>query len=162
MHRPRLLALVASLVALLAVPRTASADITGFLGFCPNVGTRAAKGLAVSGGFAIVGFEFEYSDISESADKGAPGLRTGMANVFIQTPVELAGFRFYATAGGGFYTEELGVASEKNLAVNAGGGFKRKLAGPFRLRADYRVFKLNGSPLNDTYHRFYAGVSLSF
>jgi hypothetical protein len=161
MHRPRLLALAVLLVAL-AVPRPASADITGFLGFCPSVGTRAAKGLAVSGGFAIVGFEFEYSDISESAGKRAPGLRTGMANVFIQTPVELAGFRLYATAGGGFYAEDLGVASEKNVAVNVGGGFKRKLAGPFRLRVDYRVFKLSGSPLNDTYHRMYAGVSLSF
>jgi hypothetical protein len=162
MHRRRLLALTASLVALLAVPRAASADITGFLGFSPSVGTRAAKGVAVSGGFTVVGFEFEYSDISESADKRAPGLRTGMANVFIQTPVELAGFRFYATAGGGFYAEDLGVASERNVAVNAGGGFKRTLAGPLRLRVDYRIFKLSGSPLNDQYHRLYAGVSLSF
>ncbi len=45
---------------------------------------------------------------------------------------------------------------------NFGGGAKIKLVGPLRVRLDYRVFKLQGSPLYETYHRFYAGANLSF
>ena len=46
--------------------------------------------------------------------------------------------------------------------MNIGGGAKLKLVGPLRLRLDYRVFKLQGSPLYETYHRFYAGANLAF
>jgi len=162
MNRSRFFVLAAALAALLAAPRVASADITAFLGLSPTSGTRAAKGLAVGGGLLVVGFEFEYSDISEDSEKGAPGLRTGMANVLVQTPIAVHGLQFYATAGGGFYAEDLGLASEKNFGVNIGGGVKAHLAGPLRLRVDYRVFKLGGTPVNDQYHRIYAGLNLAF
>ena len=37
--------------------------------------------------------------------------------------------------------------SETNVGVNVGGGVKMSLAGPLRLRLDYRVFTLKGTPL---------------
>ncbi len=39
---------------------------------------------------------------------------------------------------------------------------KIKLAGPLRLRLDYRVFLLRGSPLYEKPQRFYAGINLGF
>ena len=48
------------------------------------------------------------------------------------------------------------------FASDFGGGVKIRLVGPLRVRVDYRVFKLTGSPLVDTYHRFYAGANLAF
>jgi hypothetical protein len=162
MHRPSFLALIVVVAALLGPARPASADITAFLGFSPTTATRTALGVAVGGGFLVVGFEFEYSSISEDAEQLAPGLKTGMANLLVQTPFPIAGLQFYGTAGGGFYAEDLGVATEKNVGANIGGGVKIHLLGPLRARIDYRVFKLRGSPINDKYHRFYAGVNLGF
>jgi hypothetical protein len=36
------------------------------------------------------------------------------------------------------------------------------LAGPIRLRLDYRVFNLNGNPLYNHVQRFYGGLSIAF
>ena len=47
-------------------------------------------------------------------------------------------------------------------AINIGGGMKIPLLGPIRVRADYRVFQLRGSPLHTTYQRFYVGGNLAF
>jgi len=47
-------------------------------------------------------------------------------------------------------------------AVNLGGGAKIHLVGPLRLRLDYRVFNLQGTPRYETYHRFYVGANLRF
>jgi hypothetical protein len=156
--------LAAALVAagVLGSAATASADITAFLGFSPTVATRSARGLAVGAGFTIVGFEFEYSDLVEHLQDGAPGLRTGMFNGVLQTPVAVSGLQFYGTLGAGIYREELGLVSETSLAVNVGGGVKVRLLGPLGARFDYRVFKLRGDPVKDTYHRLYAGVNLRF
>jgi hypothetical protein len=70
--------------------------------------------------------------------------------------------QFYATGGGGVYREELGVASQTDVAANLGGGVKVGLIGPLRARFDYRVFKLRGTPINDQYQRFYAGLNINF
>jgi hypothetical protein len=163
MHRPRLAALGAIATALLlGTPHAASADITAFLGFSPTTSTRTATGFAIAAGFTVVGFEFEYGTISESAVDRAPSLKTGMANVQLQTPFPIAGLQFYGTAGVGFYSESLGADSNKSVGTNLGGGIKMRLIGPLRLRLDYRLFKLQGSPLVDRYHRLYAGANLSF
>jgi Outer membrane protein beta-barrel domain len=82
--------------------------------------------------------------------------------VLRQTPVDLGGVQLYGTVGFGAYHEELRDVGETNAAVNLGGGAKIRLVGPLRLRLDYRVFQLQGSPLDDTYHRFYAGANLRF
>ena len=39
---------------------------------------------------------------------------------------------------------------------------KLKLAGPLRLRLDYRVFLFHGEPLFTKSQRFYAGLNLGF
>ena len=70
--------------------------------------------------------------------------------------------QLYGTLGYGAYNEELRDQSETNAVANLGGGAKINLVGPLRLRLDYRVFKLQGSPLYETYHRFYAGANLRF
>jgi len=137
----------------------AAADATAFWGFSPTPSTRSAKGFAVGISLIVVGFEFEYANTSEDELDLAPGLRTGMINGLIQTPTRT---QLYLTAGGGFYRERSGDETETSVGTNIGGGIKIGLAGPLRLRVDYRVFSLRGNPLYKTPQRVYAGVNLSF
>jgi hypothetical protein len=91
-----------------------------------------------------------------------PSLQTGSGNVLVQTPIEVGGIQLYGTVGGGVYRERLLSRQETHFTSNLGGGVKVRLAGPLRLRLDYRLFRLQGSPLHSTYHRFYAGANLGF
>lgn len=149
-------------IAFMAVPSRAAADITAFIGLSPTPENRAVRGVALGFGLLILGFEFEYSSAVEDALENLPSLRTGSGNVLLQTPVEIAGIQLYGTVGGGLYRERLGTIQETHVSTNAGGGAKIRLVGPFRMRLDYRVFRLQGSPLHSTYHRFYAGANLAF
>jgi hypothetical protein len=151
-----------ALTALLMLPAAAAADITAFLGVNPTPSSRPVRGLSVGVGLLIVGFEFEYSNTSEDRDASAPGLRTFMVNGLVQTPVPIAGMQFYATAGGGGYRERLEETSETHVGINVGGGVKMTLAGPLRLRLDYRIFTLQGDPRHPRPQRFYAGLNLKF
>ena len=83
-----------------------------------------------------------------------------MFNGMIMTPT--SGVQLYATAGGGFYRERLLEQQETHFGTNVGGGAKITLVGPLRLRLDYRVFNLRGSPLHRSPHRFYAGANIAF
>jgi hypothetical protein len=159
--RKRFLAAAVAALLLLA-PRPASADVTAFLGLTRTTENRAARGFAFGFGLLVVGFEFEYANSVEDAAEGSPSLGTGSGNVLLQTPVEVSGVSLYATAGAGFYRERLLTQQETSAATNAGGGAKIRLAGPLRLRLDYRVFRLRGDPLHQTYQRFYAGGNLAF
>ena len=158
----RYLTLVAATVVLLAAPQPAAADITAFLGLTPTPDNRAVRGLAFGFGVLVVGFEFEYSRAIEDATEGLPSLQTGSGNLLVQTPIEVSGVQFYGTIGGGVYRERLLTAQETHFTTNLGGGAKIRLLGPLRLRLDYRLFRLQGSPLHSTYHRFYAGANLAF
>lgn len=158
----RLTTALAALILVFGIARPASADITGFLGFSPTPETHMARGFAVGFGLLVVGFEFEYSSISEDTVDGAPALRTGSGNILIQTPIEVSGIQLYGTLGGGLYRERLVERQETHFTSNLGGGAKIRLAGPLRLRLDYRLFRLNGDPLHQTYHRFYAGANIGF
>jgi opacity protein-like surface antigen len=158
----RLLPILLALVLPLAAARSASADATAFLGFTTDPTNRSARGFAIGIGLLIVGFEFEYAHSTENLDEAAPSLGTGMFNGLLQTPFPIGRLQLYATAGGGFYRERLATAQETNIAVNVGGGAKITLVGPVRLRLDYRLFRLSGSPLHSRTHRFYAGVNLKF
>jgi opacity protein-like surface antigen len=152
------------LVALL-IPSPASADITGFIGVNSTPVKRVVKGLAVGTGLLIVGFEVEYADTSEDLELGGPKLRTIMFNGLAQTPIPIAGMQFYVTAGGGGYRESFSTepdGNRTNVGINVGGGAKISIAGPLRLRVDYRVFTLKGSPRYTNVQRFYAGVNLKF
>jgi opacity protein-like surface antigen len=149
-------------VGLLALPSTAAADLTAFLGVNPTPTNRAAKGFAIGTGLIIVGFEFEYSHSNEDISEGSPSLRTYMFNGLLQTPVPIAGMQFYGTAGGGIYHETLNDNSETNVGMNVGGGVKMSLIGPLRLRLDYRVLTLKGEARHSKPQRFYAGLNFKF
>lgn len=155
---PLALALAGSLLA----PATARADVTAFLGVNPTPTNRVVRGISAGMGLLIVGFEFEYANTTEDLPENAPGLRTYMLNGLLQTPVPIGGVQFYATAGVGGYRETLDEDSETNVGMNVGGGLKMSLAGPLRLRLDYRVFTLQGDPRHSKPQRFYAGLNLKF
>ena len=159
--RQRFLVLMAAVI-FTALPRAAAADITAFIGFTPTPEQHAARGFAVGFGLLIIGFEGEYSNIGEDEDDLLPGLHTFSGNILLQTPMEISGVSLYATAGAGIYRERLLERQETHLASNVGGGGKFRLVGPLRVRADYRVFRLQGDPLHQTYQRFYIGANLGF
>jgi hypothetical protein len=138
----------------------ARADVTAFWGLSPTPATRTTKGFAFGINLLVVGFELEYANTVEDPVSLAPGLRTGMVNGLVQTPTSKT--QIYLTAGGGFFRERLGSAAETNIGTNIGGGVKIGLAGPLRLRLDYRVYSLRGSPIEPHPQRFYAGANLSF
>lgn len=158
MRRARLV-LLACCVAVL--PATAFADATIFLGANTTPSNRTVKGAAIGVTLVIVGFEFEYANTSEDLPNNAPSLNTFMGNALVQT-IPISGLQFYATAGGGAYHERLDTQSTNNVGINLGGGVKLSLLGPVKLRVDYRVFKLSGSPLFNNPKRIYAGLTLTF
>jgi opacity protein-like surface antigen len=157
-------------VLLSAAP--AYADLTAFLGRTTTPEARNNKGFAIGTGLLIVGFEFEYAATEEKlrsaatdASEDAPAIKTYMFNGLLQTPVPIARMQFYGTLGGGVYRETLSIDSGNdgtNFGTNIGGGAKITLAGPLRVRVDYRVFSLRGTPRQSTVQRFYAGVNLKF
>ena len=152
-------------VALFALftPAPASADVTAFFGISPTPSNRVLTGFSGGVGLLVVGFEFEYASTVEDLDALAPGLKTYMLNGLVQTPIPVAGMQFYATAGGGIFRETLNEDTESNVGMNIGGGVKMKLAGPLRLRLDYRVFTLRGADVRHARpQRFYAGLNLKF
>jgi len=154
-----------ALALLLLTATTASADFTAFLGVNGTPERRAVKGLAIGTGLLVVGFEAEYADTSEDLVLAGPRLRTLMFNGLVQTPIPIAGIQFYGTIGGGVYRESFSTVpeiSETNFGTNIGGGAKISLVGPIRLRLDYRVFNLKGTPRYATVQRFYAGINLKF
>ena len=154
---PFIAAVLLSSILFAASP--AHADITGFWGLTPKPEVRSSQGFAAGVGLVVFGFEFELSNTAQSLVKGAPGLTTGMLNGIVQTPTST---QFYLTAGGGIFRERLGSDSETSVGTNIGGGVKINLAGPLRLRIDYRIFALRGNPLFANPQRLYAGVNVSF
>lgn len=140
----------------------AFADATAFIGTNTTPANRTVKGIAIGVSLVIIGFEFEFASTSETPEDAAPGLRTGMANVLLQTPFPIAGMQFYVTTGTGLYRETLGDIQETHVGFNTGGGAKISLLGPLRARLDYRVFNLRGEPLHPTLHRLYGGINLAF
>ena len=150
--------LTCAVLAATAAP--ARADITAFLGMSPTPENHAVRGFGVGVGLLIVGFEFEYAKISEDDFEQLPGLQTYAGNVLVQTPT--SGVQLYGTLGAQGYRENLGPLQETHFGTNLGGGAKIKLIGPVRVRVDYRIFKLQGSPIHDVYQRFYVGANLKF
>jgi opacity protein-like surface antigen len=156
----RTAALAAALT--LAASAPAFADIVAFIGPNTTPSSRLTKGIGVGASFVIAGFELEYSVTGDDPAKGAPSLKTGMANAFVQSPLPILGFQPYATIGAGFFKETLGAHDESGTGMNIGGGVKYSLSGPLQLRADYRVFKLGSGALYTPAHRVYVGLNLKF
>jgi hypothetical protein len=160
MPRLRTFAVAASLVLAAAVP--ARADVTAFLGANTTPANRQVRGGALGFGLIVIGVEIEYAFTPDDVTAKAPALKTGMGNLVLQTPIAVFGFQPYFTTGGGFYQEELGPHSDAGFGLNTGGGVKVSLAGPIRLRVDYRVFKLGSNALNSPTQRVYVGLNLKF
>jgi opacity protein-like surface antigen len=156
----RILRTLAAVGFVLAVDAPARADITAFLGANTTPANRQVRGGALGTGLVIVGFEVEYAFTPDDPAAAAPSLKTGMGNILLQAPFQ--DFQPYITSGVGIFNESLGTHSETNFGSNAGGGVKIGLAGPVRLRVDYRVFKLGSGALNSPAHRIYAGLNLKF
>jgi hypothetical protein len=154
------ISLVLTCAFLAAAAAPARADITAFIGLTPTPERHALKGFGVGVGMLIVGFEFEYAHINQDESELLPGLKTYSGNVLVQTPTP--GFQLYATTGVAGYRENLGEFQETHYGTNIGGGAKIKLVGPLRVRLDYRIFKLQGTPLHSVYQRFYVGANLQF
>lgn len=152
--------LTLALVILAASARPAHADITAFIGMSPTPHNHAVRGFGVGVGLLIVGFEFEYANLSEDTFEELAGLKTYSGNVLVQTPTPSV--QLYGTLGAEGYRETLGDLQETNFGTNLGGGAKINLLGPLRVRFDYRIFKLRGDALHDTYQRFYVGANLKF
>ena len=159
--RPFLVTLSLPAVMLCAAA-PADADLTAFVGTNATPSNRPVRGFGVGLSLLVVGFEFEFSDTAADETAGAPGLRTGMFNLLVQTPFGISGLQFYGTVGGGLYQEAGSGLDATNAGVNAGVGVKIAVAGPIRMRLDYRVFTLRGSPQYDTHQRLYAGLNLGF
>ena len=85
-----------------------------------------------------------------------------MGNVLLQTPFAILRLPAVRHDRRGLYRERLGTHSRPSFALNTGGGVKISLAGPIRLRVDYRVFKLGSGALYSPAHRIYAGLNLKF
>jgi opacity protein-like surface antigen len=192
MSRSLILRAVLLVGLLFATSSVASADITAFLGAsrvtaAPEVVAldagggefRATKGLSVGFSLVIVGFEFEWADTGGSEtclgstvsnSLCAPSLMTGMGNVLLQTPKGISPVQVYGTVGAGLYRERYefpdstAIPSENDYGVgtNVGGGVKIDVAGPFRVRIDYRIFKLANNAFNSTPQRLYVGANLAF
>ena len=153
---------VTAVIFLATAASPARADATAFLGVNTTPANRPVKGFAVGMGLIIVAFEFEYATTSDDPAATAPSLKTFMGDVLLQSPLPIFGFQPYVTTGGGIYRETLGAHQDTGAGTNLGGGVKMSLAGPLRLRVDYRVFKLGSGALNSPAHRLYAGLNLKF
>ena len=156
------LPIIVTLLLLAGSAAPAWADATLFLGATTTPTSRMAKGGALGTGLLLVGFEFEYSSTTEDVKTGAPSLKMGSANGLLQTPVPILGFQPYVTAGAGIFRERVGASTDTSIAPNVGGGVKMNLAGPLRLRVDYRVFRLGGGARYSPSHRIYVGLNLKF
>ncbi len=156
--RPALMALT----LLLAGATAARADATAFIGANTTPDNRQSRGFAIGAGLLLVAFEFEYASNPESLADRAPSLRTWSGNGLLQTPFSILGFQPYVTGGLSVYRERLGFNTDTGVAPNVGGGLKVSLAGPIRLRVDYRRFQLGDSAMYDAVHRLYAGLNVRF
>jgi hypothetical protein len=147
-------------LALLVRPAPARADVTAFWGFTPTTSVRDTRGFSVGLNTAIFGGEYEWARQSEDTAENAPGLKTHMFNGMLITPGRK--ISIYLSGGFGRYTETLNLTEQTGSATNFGAGVKYRLAGPIKLRVDYRAFTLKGTPTVKHPKRIYAGLTLAF
>jgi outer membrane protein with beta-barrel domain len=150
-------------VAQIPVP---SVNATAFASAAMAPDARTAVGIGVG---ALprpgpVSFEFEYCRRRGDPTAGEPDIVTFAGNVLIQVPVRPR-LQVYGTLGVGFYYLQSDLdTSEANDGRNFGGGLKLTLAGPLKMRIDYRTFLL--APIEGQYrsnvHRLSFGLVAGF
>jgi hypothetical protein len=152
--------LTSALTVFAAAP--AFADLTAFIGANTTPESRMTRGFSAGLGVLLIGFEFEYANTADDVDEQLPGLKTYSGNLLLQTPFSIFRMQPYFTTGAGLYRERLGGDTDTGIAFNTGGGVKIDLAGPLRVRLDYRVLRLGSDALYSPAHRLYAGINLKF
>ena len=155
--RRMLLALVLLLIC--SVP--ARADLTIFAGLQGAPVIRPTTGISLGFGVLLVGWEVEIARVTEELEDAAPSISAGTGSLYVQNPVPISGVQLYAIAGAGLYRERLGVFEQTDVHMALGGGAKISLAGPLKLRLDYRYFRLRDAFAPDA-QRLYAGLTLAF
>lgn len=155
--------LLFAVVLLLGSSWPARADLTVFAGLQSAPEIRPSTGLSVGFGVLLVGWEVEVARATEQQDDLVPSLSTGTGSLYVQNPIPISGMQFYAIAGAGVYRERLdGAFQQTDVHLALGGGAKIGLAGPLKLRLDYRIFKLRDAVVKDNPQRVYAGLALAF
>ena len=149
------------LVLLLCASVPARADLTIFAGLQGSPVIRPTTGISLGFGLLLVGWEVEIARVTEEFEDAAPSIAAGTASLYVQNPVPISGVQFYAIAGAGLYRERLGIVEQTDVHLALGGGAKVSLAGPLKLRLDYRYFRLRDAFEPDA-QRLYAGLTLSF
>ena len=162
-----LMALTVSTASAVAQTRESPVNVAAFAGVAMAPGPHAAIGVAVGvrPRPGPVSLEFEYSRSRSDPPAGVPAIVTFSGNLLVQLPIRPSRFQFYGTFGVGFYVLLLDHhSSEPNDARNFGGGVKITLAGPLKLRMDYREFRLAriGGEYHSNEHRFYVGIVTGF
>jgi hypothetical protein len=156
----RVLVLAGLLVMASAAP--ARADLTIFAGLQNAPDVRPSTGIGVGFGLLLLGWEVEIARAAQDTAHRAPSVASGTASVYVQNPLPISGVQFYAIAGAGLYRERFSdVYEHDDVHVAIGGGAKIELMGPFKLRLDYRLFKLRDAR-SENPQRVYAGLTLAF
>ena len=152
-----------------AVP--AQADAAAFVGAMTAGSPRPAFGVSFGRCPSVFGFEIEYAGTLGAATSTSSSAGGINANIMVQSRSPIHGLQFYGIGGFGLYGETFGsgVGSGEILAGDIGGGAKIGLAGPLKLRLDYRVFLLGDAPdaargvvVHQHPQRFSVGLSLAF
>jgi hypothetical protein len=134
-------------IVLAGAATPARADATLFVGMDTEAASRPALGVAVGRCPGMFGFELEYAGTLGHPTEGKPSVRTVTANLLVQTTLPIHWTQFYGIAGFGVYGETIGngKGSGEIASGDIGVGAKITLAGPLKLRLDYRVFLLGAS-----------------
>jgi hypothetical protein len=151
------------------VPVSARGDATVLLGLMSGDGPRPSVGAAFSYCPSVAGFEIEYLGTLGGETAGHSSAGGIFGSVIVQLPTS-SNVQFFAMGGFGVWGETFadGKGTGELGAKNIGGGVKIRIAGPLRLRLDYRLFVLGDSQDGDrgpsTKHpqRFSAGLHLVF
>ena len=128
-------------------------NATAFAGAAMTPDPHVAIGIAVGvrPRPTPVSLEFEYSRSGGDPAEGVPAIGTFSGNLLLQFPVPSSRYRFYGYFGVGVYSLSLDSrVSEPEGFWNVGGGAKITIAGPLKLRLDYRAFRL--APISGEYH----------
>lgn len=161
------MALTLSAAPAVAQTQESGVSITTLAGVAIAPGPHPATGIAV--GLrpqpGPISLEFEYSRSRSGVVGGEPGILTLAGNILVQPSRQRSRFQFYGTFGVGLYALPSGHdVSEPESARNIGGGTKIALAGPLKLRMDYRAFLLARLPgeTHSNEHRVYVGIVAGF
>jgi hypothetical protein len=124
--------------------------------------------IAVSWGVArrMVGFEIEYASATRTTGT-TPSVGTIGVNLLVQLPEAVNGIRWYATGGLGIHAQSWNGGGTYGSSRSIGGGAKVPLAGPLKVRLDYRFFFFSAEeherpPLYFHSHRISGGLTLEF